>query len=339
MKYTNENKPLVCFLSEGACYKGTRPMDVWGVLWHSTGANNPTIKRYVQPADYDPKKDELLQIIGVNKNGNDYNHGNTKRQMGVNAWIGKLADGTVATVQTMPWNYAPWGCGGGCNNHWIQFEICEDDLLNPEYAMAVYEEACQITAYLCKMFGIDPKATVKYNGITVPTILDHRMSHALGLGNNHGDVQHWFPKIIGKGLEDIRADVARIMSESGEEIQFVKHEEPTVPLGSRILRRGLTGNDVEEMQGLLVKAGYDIAVDGNFGPKTEEAVAAFQKDAGLSVDGIFGPQSLAALTILCNKLSEPLKYYLIISGTKEELEALQTSVGGSLVEAGKVKIS
>jgi len=82
----------------------------------------------------------------------------------MNCWIGKLADESVATVQTMPWNWRPWGCASGpkgsCNDHWIQFEICEDNLKNKEYFEAVYEEACQITAYLCKMFDIDPLGTV-----------------------------------------------------------------------------------------------------------------------------------------------------------------------------------
>ena len=51
---------------------------------------------------------------------------------GLNAFIGYLRDGSVSTIQTMPWNFRPWGCGSGikgsCNNGWIQFEICEDNL-------------------------------------------------------------------------------------------------------------------------------------------------------------------------------------------------------------------
>lgn len=73
--------------------------------------------------------------------------------------------------------------------------------------MAVYNEACELTAYLCKLFNIDPHGTVRYKGVDVPTIIDHRTSHDLGLGNNHGDVKHWFPK-YGKYLDEIRDDVA-----------------------------------------------------------------------------------------------------------------------------------
>ena len=150
MKYTDQNPPLVCMLSTSTCYQKTRRMEPWGVLWHSTGANNSTLKRYVQPADNDPRREELLQIIGKNKYGNDQNH--RQGTTGMNFWIGKLADGTVAAVQTMPCDYRPWGCGGGnngsCNDHWIQFEICEDGLKDEAYAQEAFREACELTAYL-----------------------------------------------------------------------------------------------------------------------------------------------------------------------------------------------
>lgn len=212
MKYSSTNRPLVCLQTQSTCYKGTSQMVVKGILWHSTGANNPNLKRYVQPSDDAVNKAEMLKLLGTNTNKNDWNH--IERQAGLNAWIGKLADGTVTTVQTMPWNYKPWGCGSGakgsCNNGWIQFEICEDGLTDRTYFNKVYEEACQITAYLCEMFNIDPHGTVTVNGVNVPTILCHADAHALGLGSNHGDVNHWFPK-HGKTMSSARDKVAELM--------------------------------------------------------------------------------------------------------------------------------
>lgn len=213
MKYNENNKPLVCMMTQSTCYKGTSTMTPKGVLWHSTGANNPTLKRYVQPDDNASNRNELIELIGKNQYNNDWNHINY--QAGLNAWIGKLADGTVTTVQTMPWNYKPWGCGSGskgsCNNGWIQFEICEDNLNDKNYFNKVYKEACELTAYLCKMYNIDPKGTVKVNGINVPTILCHADSHQLGLGSNHGDINHWFPK-YGKSMDTAREDVAKLLA-------------------------------------------------------------------------------------------------------------------------------
>ncbi len=224
MKYNSSNKPLVCMLTQSNCYKGTRKMTVKGVLWHSTGANNPTLKRYVQPSDVKPPEDtyskaKWLEILGKNTNNNDFNHIN--RDAGLNCWIGKLADGTVTTIQTQPWDWRPWGCGSGskgsCNDGWIQFEICEDGLTDKNYFNAVYKEACEITAYLCKMFNIDPNGTVTHNGVKVPTILCHADSHKLGLGSNHGDINHWFPK-HGKSMATVRTDVAALLKASGSTV-------------------------------------------------------------------------------------------------------------------------
>lgn len=209
MKYNENNKPLVCMQTQSTCYRNTRKMKVLGVLWHSTGANNPWLKRYVQPSDNDSNRAQLLALLGKNQSGNDWNH--IDRQAGLNCWIGKLADGSVATVQTMPWDYKPWGCGGDCNNGWIQFEICEDDLTSADYFNKVYKEACEITAYLCRMYGIDPRGTVRFNGKTVPTILCHYDSYKLGLGSGHSDVYHWFEK-HGKSMDSVRNDVAALMS-------------------------------------------------------------------------------------------------------------------------------
>ena len=228
MKYSASNKPLVCMQTQSTCYKGTGKMTVKGVLWHSTGANNPTLKRYVQPSDNASDKEAMLKLLGTNQYKNDWNH--IERQAGLNCWIGKLADGTVTTVQTMPWDYKPWGCGSGskgsCNNGWIQFEICEDGLTDKDYFNKVYKEACEITAYLCEMYNIDPLGTVRVNGVDVPTILCHYDSYKLGLGSNHGDVDHWFPK-HGKSMATARQDVADLIGAKVSVIEPVTPEQPT----------------------------------------------------------------------------------------------------------------
>ena len=74
MKYNNNNKPLVCMQTHSTCYKGTRTMTPVGVLWHSTGANNPNLRRYVQPYETDANYNEMIKILGKNTNKNDWNH-------------------------------------------------------------------------------------------------------------------------------------------------------------------------------------------------------------------------------------------------------------------------
>lgn len=62
------------------------------------------------------------------------------------------------------------------------------------------------------------------------------------------------------------------------------------------LRRPLRGPMVAELQRQLRAAGFDPGpADGYFGPVTERAVLAFQRAAGITVDGKVGPQTLGAL--------------------------------------------
>lgn len=71
-------------------------------------------------------------------------------------------------------------------------------------------------------------------------------------------------------------------------IDTINEPKPTLLIGSK-------GDYVVIAQGRLVVAGYDIVVDGVFGPKTKQAVIQFQKDHGLSPDGIIGPKTWAKL--------------------------------------------
>ena len=73
MKYTSAKPPMQCFMTQSRWHKNEGKTTVRGVLWHSTGANNPTLKRYVQPDDNALNRAKLLELIGVNKNGNDWN--------------------------------------------------------------------------------------------------------------------------------------------------------------------------------------------------------------------------------------------------------------------------
>lgn len=72
---------------------------------------------------------------------------------------------------------------------------------------------------------------------------------------------------------------------------IVSKERPTV-------RRGERGDDVEDLQVALTKAGHPVDDDGIFGPKTEAAVKLFQKDRKLTADGIVGKNTWAAIDSL-----------------------------------------
>lgn len=101
------------------------------------------------------------------------------------------------------------------------------------------------------------------------------------------------------------------------------HEEVvsiTYKLGDRILKNGMTGDDVKELQTCLIGLDYDCGAwgaDGEFGDATEQAVEQFQHAHGCMVDGEVGPETLAALEKAMEEAEAPVKdarYVQIVNG-------------------------
>ena len=73
--------------------------------------------------------------------------------------------------------------------------------------------------------------------------------------------------------------------------------------GPRVLRQGMSGDDVKELQTYLLRGGYlhkgdkthKPAIDGHFGPTTKKAVQKFQSQHKLKADGIAGAKTMKAL--------------------------------------------
>lgn len=63
----------------------------------------------------------------------------------------------------------------------------------------------------------------------------------------------------------------------------------------KAIKYGMKGDEVSNLQTSLKNAGYNIDVDGSFGPQTLEAVKQYQAANGLTVDGMVGPQTSAVL--------------------------------------------
>ena len=316
-------------LTKNNCYVAGVKMKPAGLMVHSTGANNPNLKRYVGPDD---------GLLGTNAAGNHWNQPKPDgRNVCVHAFIGKLADGAIATYQTLPWDMRGWHGGGKSNDSYIGFEICEDGLTDAAYFLKVYREAVELCAYLCKAYGIKPEK---------PSLICHSEGYALGIASNHGDVMYWFPK-HGKSMDTFRADVKQAMEQppppptvpagTPEEITvdnaikdgvitnknhwlgvltgtiapdraYIKalmdniHSKITAAGGGQAvspnhptIRKGDSGETVKVLQAALNKTGAALTVDGVFGPLTETAVKVFQKASALAVDGVVGPKTWAQL--------------------------------------------
>lgn len=177
-------------LTHNDCYLRGRTIRPRGVMVHSTGANNPYLRRYIAPDD---------GRLGT-PSPRHWNQGGVGAC--VHAFIGRLADGSIAAYQTLPWTMRGWHCGGTGNDTHISFEICEDKLADKGYFRATYQAAVELTAYLCELYRLDPQA----DGV----VLCHSEGYKRGIASNHADVMHWWRK-FGVDMDDFRADVAAEM--------------------------------------------------------------------------------------------------------------------------------
>lgn len=187
----------VLLLKNNSCYKSKKKMTPNGIVVHSSGVNNPNLKRYIGPDD---------GRLGKNVYENHWNRGDVSTC--VHAFIGKDKNANVCTYQTLPLNICCWGVGKGSkgsynyNPAYLQFEILEDGLKDKNYFNKVMKEAQELCARWCKEFNLP-----------VSKIVSHKEAHAKGYGSNHGDCDHWLSK-FGKDMDWFRNEVTKILNKS-----------------------------------------------------------------------------------------------------------------------------
>ena len=277
------------YFTDSDCFKKGTVQTPRGVQVHSTGANNPWLRRYVGPDD---------GRLGENPNGNTHNR--PGGDVCANAYIGKLADGIVAIYQALPWDYRCWLSGSGNNGNanklgYVGFEICEDNTLNEEYFNeAVRGAAVLLTAYLCREYGFTPWSTLTTPAGDACAVEDHASLHRLGLASDHSDIEAWLKK-FGYTFKDFRYWVQTALEE-GVEVTYVDAlEKEGNTVDHPVLRRGDSGSAVTYLQTLLGDTGAALRADGIFGAVTEAAVKDFQALSRLTMDGVVGPLTWAAL--------------------------------------------
>ena len=257
-----------CMLTKNDCYKANanlqdsryaifRERGPLGVMVHSTGANNPNLRRYVQPDD---------GILGYNANGNSWNRSGVEAC--VHAFIGLDKNGKVATYQTLPWNYRGWHCGRDANNTHVAFEICEDDLMDRTYFEAVYKEAVDLTAHICELFDLDP--------MDEGVVISHAEGAKLGIASNHSDVGHWWSR-YGVTMDDFRADVAETIKNYNENQNQKPEDEDMTEKQTREIAK-------EEANAVVNKLMNGTGSGDKHNPYADDAVQ-WAKDNGL-VQGV-----------------------------------------------------
>ncbi len=277
---------LTAYQTKNRCYQKGRAAKHIGILVHSTGAVNRNLCRYVDAPDR----------LGKNKYNNHWNNPNGDKCM--HAFIGYDKDQEVIVANTLPYDYACWGCGKGSNGSYnynptahIQFEICQGSNTDAEYYKKAIGVAAEYCAYLCKQFGF-----------TQDDICSHREAARAGYASNHGDPESWMQH-FSDDMNQFRQRVGALLAgETPVEIG----EAPETESGGNVsssdtptLRKGSKGESVTTLQSLLLSLGYSMpkyGADGSFGNETESAVKEFQRNSGLADDGVCGALTWAALT-------------------------------------------
>ena len=208
-----------CMMTNSTCYKRSCPMDnIYGIMFNCTESGSPYLLRLVQPDKSDENYNSILQKIGNNRVGTDYNSNITSS--GFTFYIGRFADGTVGTVQSLPINYRGWGSGSSiigrsANDGWIQCLILKDSLSDTDYWINVIHEMVRLSAYVCTYFGLDPTGFVSKRTCKIPTILSRNEAYYLNYAYNLDNA----PFAIYASMDDIRERVIHLI-EQDDQIQI-----------------------------------------------------------------------------------------------------------------------
>ena len=82
---------------------------------------------------------------------------------------------------------------------------------------------------------------------------------------------------------------------------------------------GSSGTDVKDMQKKLIALGYSCGssgADGSFGQGTYNAVCNFQRDHGLTVDGVIGPTTRSKINSAYSNLGNGYKIKMTDAGSR-----------------------
>jgi N-acetylmuramoyl-L-alanine amidase len=174
MKGEKSLEQMLRYMTQNDCYRQGRALAPGGIMIHATASPG------VMAADWY----ERWNKSGVAKC--------------VHAFVDEQR-----TAQYLPWTMRGWHCGSGskgsANNTHIGLEICEDKDWTREYFDKAWENAVELTAFLCLRFGL-----------TQESVISHKEGHDLGIASNHGDPDHWWSK-FGRTMNDFRARVAQVM--------------------------------------------------------------------------------------------------------------------------------
>ena len=220
----------------------------------------------------------------------------------------RMNPGTMSTLSAICQDANKWGADLFVSNH---FNAGGGDgyeaLIYSQKTLALGEVFAKHVAAIgqnLRLYGAAPGVKIRPD-LTV--LAKTNMPAVLNEGafvDNLTDIQDWNDsaelKSLGEAYAKATAECLGLVKKVVTPTPAPVTEKSTVEL--KVLKKGATGSDVKAMQLLLIGYGYKMqnggktyGTDGSFGAATENALKAFQKDNGLTVDGACGPLTWAKL--------------------------------------------
>lgn len=234
---------------------------------------------------------------------------------------GQAGDQTGREVCIRDWYNKPWGCVirftdatmaekvakcmemAAANNN-IGYDQNQRNTLLTEARKHNYdvskvsvkcETDCSALVSIACMYAGIPESVLVLNGNCAHT------RNLRGILKSTGEVEIYTTPLYTSHTEKLkRGDI--LLKEGSHVAVVIKTDTPELMsvsnpyvLSASLLKKGSKGESVKWLQYSLNKYGYGLAIDGDFGVKTETAVKDFQKNHGLIVDGIAGKNTIAKL--------------------------------------------
>jgi hypothetical protein len=153
--------------------------------------------RYIKFQDEGPKG-LMLHAVGCAQPDASVFVNKWNKETYTNACVHAFIDANSGVImQTLPWNFRGWHCGGTANNTHIGVEMCEskhikyttgakfeilDKAKAQEDCKRAYDSAVELFAYLCETYAIDAGTG----------IVSHKEGGKAGIASGHVDPEHYW---------------------------------------------------------------------------------------------------------------------------------------------------
>lgn len=226
-----------------------------------------------------------------------------------------------------------------CESKYIGYDQGQNNTLYQAVKPLAYEIAklktycetdCARLVRVCVLFG----------GVNVPDFYTGNMKNALV--NTGKFTLYTSPEYCNSDKKLKRGDIL-VTRTKGHTVVVLSNGSDvgsSTSTSSSVLKMGSRGSNVKELQENLNKLGYDCgSADGVWGTKTENAVKKFQKDKGLTVDGIVGSATQAKIKECLDALNKPATSSKYNANVLKGQKWLNTNYSSVIIKATGKKLT